>query len=135
MSEFFEVGIERVPLLIDRIINESKQITKENFGKIELFQDIKNMDSFCDTIWFFNLLSTLNGLAIKTRTENISRKIVKNDKDIAIKFMDTLRNEINDDFVGWIYVYPSQISPKFKQIVDEHLEKNYPELIMKEEEE
>lgn len=134
MSEFFEVGIERVPLLIDRMINESKEITKENLGTIELFQDIKNMDSFCDCIWFYNLFSYLNCLAIKTGTENIPRKIAKNDKKIGVNFLNILRHEVNDNFIYCVYI-SSPISPKFKQIVDEHLEKNYPELIMKEEEE
>lgn len=135
MSEFYEVGIERVPLLIDRMINESKQITKENFGTIELFQDIKNMGSFCDTIWFYNIITRLSQGGYKSLTRNIVNKVCSNDKQLANKFIVKMRHEVNDDFLNWIFFYPSPISPKFKQIVDEHLEKNYPELIMKEEEE
>lgn len=135
MSEFFEVGIERVPLLIDRIINESKQITKENIGTVELFQDIKNMDSFCDCIWFYNIFTYLSKGGHKSPLKIIVSKIATNDKHLATKFIDKLRHKINDDFVSLIYLYPAPIPPRFKQIVDEHLEKNYPELIKKEEEE
>ena len=134
MSEFFEVGIERVPLLIDRMINESKQITKENLGTIELFQDIKNMDSFCDNIWFCKLLSYLNNKNQRKEIKLNVHKIAANDKQLVTRVIDKMRHQINDDFVGWLYLL-TPTSPKFKQIVDEHLEKNYPELITKEEEE
>jgi len=132
MSEFFEVGIERVPYLLDRMINESKQITKENFGTIQLFQDIKNIDCFCDAIWFFKLFPYLvNNNNIKS---DFVKKMVSNDKTLANKFVELIRNDIQDNFISWIY-FISPTSPKFKEIVDAHLEKNYPELIKKEEEE
>jgi hypothetical protein len=135
MREFFEVGIERVPYLLDRMINESKQITKENFGTIELFQDIKNIDSFCDTIWSMEILINCNNYYHGSDLQKLVRKIVSNDKDLARKIVSEMRCENNEHlFFSYIFL-DKKISPKFKEIVDEHLEKNYPELIKKEEQE